>query len=450
MATILSMPKWGLAMKTGRVVEWLKQPGASVQQGEPIVQIESEKAVNEVESPATGTLRWLVVQEDESAPVSAPLAVITAPGEELSDEQVAALLLEEAEARRQQEEAQSRQRAAPRTAPARAGATMRAPAREGGRVNASPAARRLAQELGVDLTTIVGTGPQGMIGREDVLRAAAAGEAKPAPAQEEERMVDVDGIATHCLIAGPASAPHVVFVHGLGGSLTTWSLNLAAFAGQFRICALDLAGAGESARPATDYSVPALADFLARFLDTLGPEWRRVNLVGHSLGGAIILTFAQQHPERIERLVIVDSAGLGPNIDARVIQLMTAPPDKEHIRAELGSFFADPALVQQALVDQIYQQRTQPGAHEALVATAEAAFAGGRQQFDLRPALAALPGPLLAVWGAGDSVLPTAHAHEASRAPRGRVEIIEGCAHCPHIERSDAFNQIVMSFLSES
>jgi pimeloyl-ACP methyl ester carboxylesterase len=449
MATILSMPKWGLAMKTGRVVEWLKQPGDAVQQGEPIVQIESEKAVNEVESPATGTLRWLVVQEDESAPVSAPLAVITAPGEEMSDEQIAALLLEEAEARRQQEEALARQHAAPRTAPARAGGTMRAPTREGGRVNASPAARRLAQELGVDLTTIEGTGPQGMIGREDVLRAAAE-EAKLAPAQEEERMVDVDGIATHYLIAGPANARPVVFVHGLGGSLTTWALNLAAFAEQFRICALDLVGAGDSAKPATDYSVPALADFLARFLDALGPEWRRVSLVGHSLGGAIILTFAEQHPERVERLVIVDSAGLGPNIDARVIQLMTAPPDAGHIRAELASFFADPALVQQALVDQIYQQRTQPGAHEALVSTAEAAFAGGRQQIDLRPALAALSSPLLAIWGAGDSVLPTAQAHEASRAPRGRVEIFEGCAHCPQIERSDAFNQLVMSFLKES
>jgi pyruvate dehydrogenase E2 component (dihydrolipoamide acetyltransferase) len=444
------MPKWGLAMKTGRVVEWLKQPGASVQQGEPIVQIESEKAVNEVESPATGTLRWLVVREDESAPVSAPLAIITAPGEELSDEQIAALLRDEAEARRQQEEGQIRQRAAPRAATARAGGTMRAPAREGGRVSASPAARRLAQELGVDLASIEGTGPQGMISREDVLRAAPAEEAKTAPVQEEERMIDVDGIATHCLIAGPMNAPHVVFVHGLGGSLTTWALNLAPFAEQFRICALDLVGAGDSAKPATDYSAPALAAFLARFLDALGPDWQRVSLVGHSLGGAVILTFAEQHPERSERLVLVDSAGLGPEIDARVIQLMTAQPDAGHIRAELASFFADPALVQQALVDQIYRQRTQPGAHDALAATAGAAFAGGRQQIDLRPALTSLSSPLLAIWGARDSVIPASHAHEAGRAPRGRVEILDGCGHCPHIERLAAFNQLVTSFLGES
>src|SRR5436853_2568391 len=87
-ATILSMPKWGLAMKTGLVVEWLKRPGDSVQEGEPIVQIESEKATNEVEAPATGMVRWLGVPEGEDAPVGAALAVIVVPGEELTDEQV--------------------------------------------------------------------------------------------------------------------------------------------------------------------------------------------------------------------------------------------------------------------------------------------------------------------------------------------------------------------------
>src|SRR5579872_5946279 len=101
MATILSMPKWGLAMKNGLVVAWLKQPGATVQEGEPIVEIESEKATNEVDAPASGSLRWIAVPEGDKAPVGAALAVIAAPGEELSDEQVAALLREDAEIKRQ-------------------------------------------------------------------------------------------------------------------------------------------------------------------------------------------------------------------------------------------------------------------------------------------------------------------------------------------------------------
>ena len=446
MATILSMPKWGLAMKTGLVVEWLKHPGDAVQQGEPIVEIESEKASNEVEAPATGTLRSLVVAEGEHAPVGEAIAVIVAPGEDLSDEEVAALIREDAEIRRQKAEMLTRQQTTTRAATTGTRTAVRAPVSPGGRISASPAARRLAQELGVDLTVVAGTGPGGMIGREDVLRAAE--EAKAASSEEvEEKDIDVGGLAAHCLIAGPVSAPHVVFVHGLGGSLATWSLNLPAFAGQFRICALDLVGAGSSAKTATDYNVRALAGFLARFLDALGPEWQRVSIVGHSLGGAVALAFAGSYPQRVERLVLVDSVGLGPEIDRTVLDLMRSEPTQENLRAELSHFFAQPGLLQQALVDQLYEQRTQPGAHEALVATASAAFDDGQQRIDLRNTLEGLNIPVLVVWGDADAVIPVAHAQEAKRTPQSRLEVFAGSGHCPHIESAGAFNQLVQSFL---
>jgi pimeloyl-ACP methyl ester carboxylesterase len=447
MASILSMPKWGLSMKTGLIVEWLKKTGQPVQQGEPIVQIESEKATNEVEAPVTGIMRSIEIPEGDSAPVGAAIAVITLPGEHLSDEQVAQLLREDAEIKRQRAEMLTQQRAAPKTSPTGTSpGVVRAPTSAGGRVNASPAARRLAQELGVDLAIVTGTGPGGMIGREDVQRAAE--EAKAVSSEEaEEKIVDVGGVAINCLIAGPAGAPHVVFMHGLGGSYETWSLNLPAFAEQFRICALDLVGAGSSDKPAMDYSVPSLADFLARFLDALDEDWQRVSLVGHSLGGAIALTFASRYPERVERLVLVDSAGLGPEIDGEVLNLMRAAPTIDGIRAELTHFFAHQGLVQQALVEQLYQQRIQPGAREALLATAEAAFGGNRQHMDLRETLASLPNEVLVIWGNADSVIPVAHAQKARLVPKSRVEVFEACGHCPHIERADAFNQLVTSFL---
>lgn len=447
MATILNMPKWGLAMKTGLVVEWLKHPGDTVQQGEPIVEIESEKATNEVEAPATGVLRWLEVAEGQDAAVGAAIAVIVAPGEELTDEQVAALIREDAEIKRQK----AAQLAGPRaTAKAQAAGSrlpVRASTGTGGRVNASPAARRLAQELGVDLATIGGTGPGGMIGREDVLRAAEEAKAEPS-AEAEEKDVDVDGVMAHCLLAGPVNAPHLVFVHGLGGSFGTWSLNLAHFAEKFRICALDLVGAGNSAKPATDYSVPALARFLARFLDALGSDWQRVSIIGHSLGGAVALAFAGTYPQRVERLVLVDSAGLGPEIDGAVLDLMRATPTRESLRTELAYFFAQPGMVQQALVEQLYQQRMQPGAQDALIATINAAFGEGQQQTDLRDTLAELDVPVLVIWGDADAVISVAHAQETKRASQVRVEIFAGCGHCPHIERADAFNQLVQSFLA--
>ena len=435
-------------MKTGLIVEWIKKAGDTVQEGEPIVEIESEKATNEVEAPVTGIMRTIEIQEGDSAPVGAAIAVITLPGEELSDEQVAALLREDAEIKRQRAEKLAQPTAASKAATTgTAPRVARAPASTGGRANASPAARRLAQELGVDLTTLVGTGPGGMIGREDVQRAAE--EAKASAAEEaEEKVVDVGGAAIRYLIAGPAGAPRVVFVHGLGGSYETWSLNLPAFAERFRICALDLVGAGSSDKPAIDYGIPAMADFLAHFLDALDGDWQHVNLVGHSLGGAIALDFASRYPERVERLVLVDSAGLGSEINGEVLDLIRAEPSVEGIRTELTHFFAHQGLVQQALVEQLYQQRLQAGAREALLATMEAAFGGNRQHIDLREILAALNDKALLVWGSEDSVIPVAHAREASHAPGSRVEVFEACGHCPHIERAEAFNQLATTFLS--
>jgi pyruvate dehydrogenase E2 component (dihydrolipoamide acetyltransferase) len=444
MATILSMPKWGLAMKTGRVVEWLKRPGDTVQQGEPIAEIESEKAVNEVEAPTSGIVRLLAVEEGDSTAVSEPLAVIVAQGEELSDEQVATLLREDAEIRRQQAEALTKKRSTAKATATASGGT-RVARSEGERVQASPAARRLAQELGVDLTTLVGTGPKGMIGREDVLRAAE--EARASSEESEERTIDVDGIGVHCLLAGPISAPHVVFVHGLGGSLTTWALNLPAFASRFRICALDLVGAGDSAKPEMPYSVNALADFLARFLQALGPDWQRVNLVGHSLGGAIALDFAGRYAERVERLVLVDSVGLGKEVDEVFLHLVHKEPTPEHIQAELACFFANADFVQPSLVEQVYQQRRQAGAREALLATADAAFQGGQQQINLRSTLASCDMPVLLIWGAADEILPAAHA-QAATTPHMQVTVFADCGHCPHIEQSERFNEVVMQFLS--
>src|SRR5205807_3708032 len=140
-------------------------------QGEPLVEIESEKATNEVEAPATGFLRWLEVAEGQHAPVGAALAVIVAPDENLSDEQVTTLIREDVEIKRQKAEALNKQPPAGKAAGARNHFSVRAPVSAGGRINASPAARRLAQELGVDLAALVGTGPGGMIGREDVQRA---------------------------------------------------------------------------------------------------------------------------------------------------------------------------------------------------------------------------------------------------------------------------------------
>ena len=171
------MPKLGADMTEGRVVEWLKQPGEPIARGEVVLVIETDKTNVEVESWTEGRLeKILVAPGDEWLPVGTPLAVIAGEGAVAAPppSPAAAPATAPAPAAKPPE----RRPAAP---PPRAGAE---------RVHVSPIARNRADELKLDLATIVGTGPDGRITLDDVERAAAARPAaKPAtPADKQQRM----------------------------------------------------------------------------------------------------------------------------------------------------------------------------------------------------------------------------------------------------------------------
>jgi pyruvate/2-oxoglutarate dehydrogenase complex dihydrolipoamide acyltransferase (E2) component len=181
MPTEISMPKWGMSMTEGRIARWLKQPGDAVTQGEELVEIESEKISSIVEAPASGTLAAVLVAEGETALVQAVLAYITAPGEALELAQPSAPTPNEGpaqELRRPEWLAASPTTAGSPATPAQGNG---AAAAAEGPVRATPVARRLARELGVDLAGIVGSGPRGMIVDADVRKAA---EARPAAKSE--------------------------------------------------------------------------------------------------------------------------------------------------------------------------------------------------------------------------------------------------------------------------
>src|SRR5436190_1645984 len=144
------MPRLSDSMEEGTVAKWLVEEGASVTRGQPLVEIDTDKATMEYESESEGTLLQILVAEGASAAIGTPIARIGTPGEQI-DAPVAST---------------------PEPAAAQPEQRRAAPAPRGPRANASPIAKRLAQELGVDLTAIEGTGPNGMISKEDVERAA--------------------------------------------------------------------------------------------------------------------------------------------------------------------------------------------------------------------------------------------------------------------------------------
>src|SRR5215211_4388796 len=92
MPTIVTMPKWGLTMTSGTITNWSREEGDSVTEGVPLLTVETEKAVDDVEAPASGMLRKIVASVGSEVPVMGAVAVITAPGEDLSDDDVQALV----------------------------------------------------------------------------------------------------------------------------------------------------------------------------------------------------------------------------------------------------------------------------------------------------------------------------------------------------------------------
>ena len=168
MATSIVMPQLGYDMREGTVVRWLKNEGDDVARGEIIAEIETDKAVVEFSPTTGGVLRRIVALEGAVVPVGQPIAVITDPGEVLPDDMAgpAATTVEEAAP-------------ALETVAVEPAAAPPAPA-DSGEVRASPIARRLAREQGVDLASVTGSGPGGRIVESDVLAAAGAAAAAAA------------------------------------------------------------------------------------------------------------------------------------------------------------------------------------------------------------------------------------------------------------------------------
>lgn len=217
MATKIIMPKLGMAMSEGKVVKWLKDDGAKVKKGEPVVVVMSKKITYEVEAPADGIVRHVAHAKDTCG-IGEVIGFITAPGEEIPEVEVAAppeipaaVPVAAAVPAEEKVEAPREEKFIPSSPAARRLAKelgvdisrvipsgrritekdVRRFYEEQSRIVASPLARRMAEEEGLDLTQIQGTGPGGRIIEEDVLRAL---EARAAPAAGPPKVISFIGM----------------------------------------------------------------------------------------------------------------------------------------------------------------------------------------------------------------------------------------------------------------
>src|ERR671931_269061 len=165
MATEIKLPRLGQGMESGTIVRWLKSEGEPVEKGEPLYELDTDKVTQEVEADASGVLLRIAVQEGE-VEVGHTIAVIGKEGEEVPE----------------QKEEEAPKAEAPVAQPEPAPVSRDGEPRETVRIKASPLARRIARERGVELSSLKGTGPEGRIVAEDVERAAAVPAPTAAPA----------------------------------------------------------------------------------------------------------------------------------------------------------------------------------------------------------------------------------------------------------------------------
>ena len=264
------------------------------------------------------------------------------------------------------------------------------------------------------------------------------------------------------IYAQAGAGPVLLLVHGMGGGYENWREVIGPLARRHTVVAPDLPGHGASAPSNGDYSIGALAAGLRDLLLALGHD--RATLVGHSLGGGIAMQLAYQFPELAERLVLVSSGGLGPEVSL-VLRAAALPGSQLWINATARTAsWLGPAVGQGlaairfrpspdiAEVARGYASLADPVRRAAFLSTLRSVINVGGQRIDASDRLYLTAGvPVLIVWGARDPVIPVSHGERAHAAMAGsRLEVFDGVGHIPQLEAPERFVEVLERFLEQT
>ena len=262
----------------------------------------------------------------------------------------------------------------------------------------------------------------------------------------QEKTATVFGAKIRYLEAGDAAKPTVILLHGLGAQAESWQLNIAALSQNYRVIAPDQIGFGKSDKPLLKYRVGTYADFLDKFMSELKIE--KASLVGNSMGGWVAGFFAIKYPLKVEKIVLVDAAGLMPKeIDFdRIYQLNNSTRDE--VRGNLKLIFANPALANnEALVDQFMTQRIIAGDGYTINSLIESIK---RKEDFLDARLDEIKKTTLIIWGKQDGLIAVTDADRFNKGiANSQLVVFDNCGHVPQFEKAADFNKQVLRFLGK-
>lgn len=409
----LPMPRLGETMEEGVLVGWLVAAGAAFTRGDPLLEVETDKTVAEFPALADGVLKETLAREGDRIAVGTPIARV-----EIAAGDRAAMLGEAAGA---SDAPAARADAGVRTGEAqtgraRAGGAEPGGAEAGGALRATPLARRIARQKGVDLAGVTGTGRRGRIEKRDVEATAARSGG--------------EGLQVRAGIAyreqGPADGAPVLLVHGFAADHAAWAASAAqlARAGR-RTVAIDLPSHGRTEREAADPGAlgSALAAFAAEAFAGVP-----VHVVAHSLGAVPATALAARGLAR--SLTLIAPAGLGLSIDADFIRGLTEARTAGEAGHLLRRMTAGPLGLSETAIAAIAGELSRG----RLVGLADAVLGAHGQAIDIRGSLAEVAAriPVRFILGHRDRIIDWRECLDVS--PRIAVHHLPQAGHMPHWE----------------
>ena len=266
-------------------------------------------------------------------------------------------------------------------------------------------------------------------------------------------------VAYRCAGSGPA----IVLVHGITSTSATWERVMPYLARDFTVIAPDLIGHGESAKPRGDYSLGAYASGVRDLMVTLGHE--SATFVGHSLGGGVVMQLAYQFPERCERLVLVDSGGLGRELNV-LLRAATLPLSEVVLPLLASAKVLDAGRSVGRLVGRLgiragtdlaelgrgHASLGDPEARAAFVHTLRTIVDPMGQRVDASDRLYLAENiPFMLVWGEQDRIIPVEHGmHAHELVPSSRLEVFEQAGHFPHLDEPQRFLDVLLDFIDST
>jgi pimeloyl-ACP methyl ester carboxylesterase len=259
------------------------------------------------------------------------------------------------------------------------------------------------------------------------------------------KQVEIFGQKIHYIEVGSGST--VILLHGLGGDKTNWAFTAPVLGKNYHVYVPDQIGFGESDKPMIEYRVGTLVDFLDGFYKKLGIT--KATLVGNSLGGWTAAAFTLAHPDKVDRLVLVDSAGYSlakTGVQApRELLLVLNPSTVEGSKTLMKTILANKTMVTDEFAERAFAEHMRKNDGYTIDRFLDSIL---RNQDVVDGQLGAIKAPTLVVWGREDGLVPLSAGQMMGNEIVGsQTVILDHCGHVPQIECAIPFNTALLKFL---